>query len=213
MHTLALAKDEMEIFSSFKSNVRRNIKKAQKESIELVFSNAWTAMHAFSRLNCSTRQGHGLPPQPLSFFRKIYDRIIAPQKGFVVLASYQAKPIAGAVYFHHAGNAIYKYGASDRKYQHLRPNNLVIWEAIKWYCRNGYKTFSFGLTESKNQGLRQFKRGWGTHEMTQYYYKYDLAKDAFVNAGNTFKSSYYPFKILPLPILRLTGYLFYRHVG
>jgi hypothetical protein len=61
--------------------------------------------------------------------------------------------------------------------------------------------------------LRQFKRGWGTHEMTQYHYKYDLAKDDFVNADNTFKSSYNLFKIMPLPILCLTGNLFYRHVG
>ena len=213
MHTLALVKDEMEIFSSFKSNVKRNIKKARKESLELVLSNAWTAMRAFYHLNCTTRQEHGLPPQPLSFFRKIYDHVIAPLHGFVVLASYQAKPIAGAVYFHHAGDAIYKYGASNRKYQQLRPNNLVMWQAIKWYCRNGYKTFSFGLTEPENQGLRQFKHGWGTREMTQYNYKYDLAKDAFVSAGNTFKSSYNLFKIMPLPLLRLTGKLFYRHVG
>jgi lipid II:glycine glycyltransferase (peptidoglycan interpeptide bridge formation enzyme) len=212
-HTLALAKDEKKIFSSFKSNVKRNIKKAPKESVKFALSNTWTTMRDFCRLNCMTRKEHGLPPQPLSFFRKIFDHIIAPQHGFVALAVYQAKPVAGAVYFHHAGNAIYKYGASDRKYQKLRPNNLVMWEAIKWYCRNGYKTFSFGRTESENQGLLQFKRGWGTEEKIINYYKYDFAKDVFVRANNTFKSSYNLFKIMPLPFLRLTGNLFYRHVG
>jgi hypothetical protein len=49
--------------------------------------------------------------------------------------------------------------------------------------------------------------------MIQYYYKHDLAKGAFVNADNTFKSSYSLFKITPLPLLRLSGNLLYRHVG
>ena len=212
-HTLALSKDEKKISSSFKSNVKRNIKKAQNESVEFVLSNTWTAMRDFCRLNCLTRKEHGLPPQPLSFFRKIYDHIIAPQKGFVALALHRAKPVAAAVFFHHARKAIYKYGASDRKYQNLQPNNLVMWQAIKWYCRNGYETFSFGRTEPENEGLLQFKRGWGAEEKIINYYQYDLASDGFAKAKNTLSSSYNLFKIMPLPLLRLTGNLLYRHVG
>ena len=212
-HTLALANDEKKIFSSFKSNVKRNIKKAQKENLKVELSHTLESVNEFYRLNCITRKHHGLPPQPHSFFRKIYDHIIAPQNGFVALAAYRAKHVAGAVYFHHAGKAIYKYGASDRKYQELRPNNLVMWQAIKWYCRNGYKTFNFGRTEPENLGLRRFKRGWGTRERLIYSYTYDQVKGEFVRPNNTFKSCYNFFKILPLPLLRLTGNLFYRHVG
>jgi lipid II:glycine glycyltransferase (peptidoglycan interpeptide bridge formation enzyme) len=212
-HTLTLAKDEKKIFSSFKSNVKRNIKKAQKENLKVELSHTLESVDEFYRLNCTTRKHHGLPPQPYSFFRKMYNHIIAPQNGFVALAVHQAKPVAGAVYFHHAGEAIYKYGASDRKYQKLRPNNLVMWQAIKWYCRNGYKTFNFGRTEPNNLGLRQFKRGWGTRERLIYNYTYDLTKDEFVKPNITFKTSYNLFKILPLPILKATGRLLYRHVG
>jgi lipid II:glycine glycyltransferase (peptidoglycan interpeptide bridge formation enzyme) len=126
---------------------------------------------------------------------------------------YQAKPIAGAVYFHHAGNAIYKYGASDPKYQKLRPNNLIMWEAIKEYCRHGYQTLSFGRTEPENQGLLQFKRGWGTDERIINYYKFDLRKGCFVEGQPDFRSSYNFFKIMPSALLRFTGNLLYRHVG
>ena len=109
--------------------------------------------------------------------------------------------------------AIFKYGASDRNYQQLRPNNLVMWKSIKWCINNGYKKLSFGRTETENHGLLQFKRGWGAKEGFISYYKYDLAKDCYMADNDGIKSTYSIFKMLPLPILRMTGNLLYRHVG
>ena len=172
-----------------------------------------SSLKEFNRLNCITRKLHGLPPQPYHFFEKIYEHIISQKKGFVVLAYYQNKPVAGAVYFHFNGQAIYKYGASDRKFQHLRPNNLVMWEAIKWYAQNGFRSFSFGRTEPENTGLLQFKRGWGAKEKKISYYKYNIKENTFIKEHSKVKSSYKLFKIMPVPILRLTGKLLYRHVG
>ena len=212
-HMIDLDQDDAKAFSTLKSNVKRNIKRAQKERIQVTLSNTWEAVWAFCRLNCLTRKQHGLPPQPLSFFKKIFEHIISPQKGFIVLAFSQMKPIAGAVYFHFGDQAIYKYGASYRKYLNLRPNNLVTWEAIRWYCRNGYKTFGFGRTESEHNGLLQFKRGWGAREEKLNYYKYDLKKSRFVLKEPGLKTSYNLFRYMPTPLLRLTGNLLYRHVG
>ena len=50
--------------------------------------------------------------------------MISIENGFVALASYSNRVVAGAVFFHFGSKAIYKYGASDRNYQHLRANNL-----------------------------------------------------------------------------------------
>ncbi len=212
-HTLELDRDDGKIFSSLKSNVKRNIKRAQKERLQVTRSRTWEAVRAFCRLNCMTRKQHGLPPQPLSFFKNIFNHIISAGKGFVVLAVHQKKPIAGAVFFHFNRQAIYKYGASDQNYLNLRPNNLIMWEAIKYYCRNGFKTFNFGRTEPQNQGLLQFKRGWGTKEEILIYYKFDLNKKRFVTKETGLKTSYKFFKHMPSPMLRLTGNLLYRHVG
>ncbi len=212
-HEVNLDPDDKKVFKVFKSNVKRNIKRAQKQPIEVQLSNTWESMKAFCRLNCMTRKQHGLPPQPLSFFKNIFKYVIQPQHGFVALALYHMKPIAGAVFFHHNGRAIYKYGASDRKFLNLRPNNLVMWEAIRFYCRKGFQHFNFGRTEKENQGLLQFKRGWGTKEEKIYYYKYNLNSGCFVSEEQGLKSSYDFVKLLPLPILRFTGNLLYRHVG
>lgn len=157
---------------------------------------------------------HGLPPQPLSFFNKIYKYVIKKNSGFVVLASYEKKYIAGAVFFSFGNKALYKYGASDRGFQHLRANNIVMWKAIQWYCQNGYKYFYFGRTEPENNGLRQYKNGWGVNEYIIRYYRYDLRKDTFIK-GKVKKAPSYTnyFKKIPIPFLRLIGSLLYKHIG
>ena len=212
-HSLDLARGEQKIFKNFRDSTRRNIEKAVRENIQVTFDNSWKSIETFGRLNSITRKHHGVPPQPLRFFKKVYEHIVSRNKGIVAIASYQGIPVAGAVFFHFGKKAIFKYGASIRKYHHLRPNNLLMWEAIKRYLDDGFQYFSFGKTETQNKGLMQFKRGWGTRERLIYYYTYDLASNEFITPKKTVKSSYRIFKLLPQPLLKLAGNLLYRHVG
>jgi len=110
--------------------------------------------------------------------------------------------------------AIYKYGASDKAYQNLRANNLVMWEAIRWCRAAGYGSFCFGRTEHDNQGLLQFKDGWGTTRRTIRYYRYDMARAVYV-AGPHWNAAVYGkiFRALPVSVLRAVGTALYRHVG
>lgn len=213
-HTLELSSDENAVFSLFRDSTVRNIKKAVKEGVIVRRSESMDDVNEFYRLNCITRREHGLPPQPRDFFRRIYQQVISLGKGFIVLAEYNDRCIAACVYFHFNGKALYKYGASDKKYQHLRANNLVMWEAIKWYCRNGHRNFCFGRTEPENKGLRQFKSGWGATEHVIRYYRYDLKKDKYLRRDlkkSNFAERF--FRGLPIPMLRITGEMFYRHMG
>lgn len=213
VHFLDLSKGKDQIYSEFRDSTRRNIKRARKEYVEVTIDNSWPAVETFFQLHCGTRKHHGLPPQPRYFFKQIFERIIDQGKGFVALAYRRNKAIAGAVYFHFGNEAIYKFGASDRNHLNLRPNNLVMWKAIEWFVENGFKKFSFGRTEPENDGLLQFKRGWGAKENRMNYYKYRLKEDSFVSEKSSVKSSYNFFKMMPLPILKFAGNILYRHVG
>ncbi len=213
-HTLELSKDEDLIYSQLRSSTRRNIKKAIRDGVEIQMGNSPESMREFYRLNCMTRKMHGIPPQPWNFFRNIYDHVISENHGNVILASYKGVTIAGAIYFHFGKKALFKYGASDKRYQHLRANNLVMWEAIREYCNKGYKTFCFGRTEIENKGLRQFKNGWGASERIIRYYRYDFKKNHFVN-GNSHVSGFHNkvFNKTPVPILKMIGSALSKHMG
>jgi hypothetical protein len=213
IHCLDLSADEAEIRSNFKPNFKRNIRKAEREGVTVTLERSRQSVNVFYKLHCATRRHHGLPPQPWSFFRKIHEHVIGAGKGFVALAKYRNRWAAGAIYALYRDQAIYKYGASDRGLLHLRPNNLVMWEAIRWCCRNGIRSFSFGRTEPENEGLMRFKSGWGAKRDLLNYHKFDMCFNRFVGDKAGLKTSYAAFKTLPIPMLRLAGHLLYRHVG
>lgn len=213
-HRLILTGGEEAVFARVESAVRRAIRKAEKTGISIEFAQSLDAMRTFYYLHCKTRNRHGLPPQPFRFFQNIHDCILAQNHGFVVLARYQQTPVASAVYFHWEKNAIYKYGASDEAFQHLRANNLVMWEAIKWYGRHNFQQLHFGRTSLTNQGLRRFKLGWGTEEHNIEYVRYDMRKDGFVTVKDGASGWHsHVFNVLPSFLSRFVGTMLYKHMA
>jgi lipid II:glycine glycyltransferase (peptidoglycan interpeptide bridge formation enzyme) len=213
-HILDLSAGHEKIFSIFRDSTRRNVKKAGKEKVEVRIEDTAEAMGAFCRLNSLTRREHGLPPQPRHFFAKLQREVISKKNGFVALAYHQGKAIAGNLYFHYGRQGVFKYGASDKRYQSLRAGNLVMWEAIKQFCREGFKSLFFERTEPENDGLRQFKSGWGTEQYEIPYFEYNLREDAFVPGKKKGQPIYNGlFRATPAPILKVIGSLLYRHMG
>jgi len=96
----------------------------------------------------------------------------------------------------------------------LRASNLVMWEAIRWFADKGFKSLCFGRTEPENEGLRQFKAGWGAEETQVHYFRYDLRQNAFVPGKEKGEPPYaHLFRATPAPILNAIGSLLYRHMG
>lgn len=213
-HSLDLGPSEEALFAGLKESTRRNVRKAQREGIEVGIGSSKAMVDRFYRLNCLTRRAHGLPPQPLSFFHNIGRHLLDRQLGCVVLASLRGRDIGGAVYLHFGKDVLYKYGASDRRYLELRPNDLVMWEAIRRYRDRGFRRLDFGRTELQHDGLRRYKLAWGVEERVRPYYRHDLASGRFVSAtlGGPGRSASV-FKRLPPPLARAIGKALYRHVA
>jgi Acetyltransferase (GNAT) domain len=212
-HTLDLRNGVEQLTTRFASAVRRAIRKAERSDVEVTVIRNRQAITDFYRLHVQTRRRHGLPPQPASFFLNIYEYIIKPGLGFIVLARRGSYPIAAAIFFRFGRNALYKYGASDKKFQELRPNNLVMWQGIQFLARSGAEKLHFGRTECENDGLRRFKLSWGTEEDTIDYFRVDPSgrKCLFQTPYN---SGFHKriFGRLPLAINRLAGSMIYPHL-
>jgi hypothetical protein len=213
-HSLDLTPGPEKLFESIHKTTKRNIKKADREGVKVEFSQSSKSVMDYYKLHCLTRKRQGLPPQPCYFFKSIYDNIISKNMGFVLLARANSKTIAGAVYFHFGDQVIYKYGASDMSHQHLRPNNLVMWEAIKWYASNKFKSFSFGRTDWHHEGLRRFKNSWGSNEKVLKYYRYNVVRKTYYPETISRESGAQNFyKKMPIFISKFIGNCFYKHVG
>jgi CelD/BcsL family acetyltransferase involved in cellulose biosynthesis len=213
-HTLDLTGGPDALFAGCDSSTRRATRKALQGSLRVEFSHSITAVKEFYRLLGRTRQRHGVPPQPFSFFAALHKEVLSAGHGCVVLARREGQAIAGAVYLHFGSTATYKYGASDERYQQLRGNNLVMWQAISHFATAGFARLDFGRTDHSNEGLRSFKLGWGARERLVSYHRMAFPDGKFIPASSARSShSALLFQRLPRPVSRLIGAALYKHAG
>jgi len=213
-HRLSLQESSACLFERCESSVRRAIRKAEKSAFTVGVHTDLASLAAYYRLHCRTRQKHGVPPQPFSFFQAIADRVLTGGRGFVVLASKGGEPVAGAVFFHFNGRAVYKFSASDERFQECRGPNLVIWAALQHLQQIGCSELTFGRTSLANQGLRRFKAGFGAEEYPIRYAHYSFKQQSFVSQVDRAEGpTRRLFRLLPLPLSRLIGAAAYRHMA
>jgi CelD/BcsL family acetyltransferase involved in cellulose biosynthesis len=212
-HVLSLEGGEEALFKGLDGAMRRGIRKAEQSGVQVEFGNTLEAIRIFYTLHCRTRRRHGVPPQPIEFFENIARHALEPGHGFVAIARHEQRPLAAAVFFHEGRSALYKYGASDEEAQHLRPNNLMMWEAIKRCATGGFAELHFGRTSLYNDGLRHFKLGFGAVEEPIEYAKYEFSRDGFVSDVDRSEGLLNRvFRCLPQPLLVQAGRLLYRHL-
>jgi hypothetical protein len=220
VHKIDLTLGEERIYNNIRSSNKRNIKKASREHIKIKFSKDERSINDFYKLNILTRKRHGLPPQPFLFFKNINEILMS--KGFCEIAEsiYRGKVIASSVLLTFGKKVLYKFGASDYKFQNLRANDLLFWEAIRHYSELGYEEFCFGRTSEESESLRRFKLGWGAREQSLNYYRYNLKREKFeCNNNFTLKSPKetgyhnFVFRNSPKSLLKFIGNITYRHIG
>ena len=212
-HTLKIDKPENDLYKSFSENTRRNIKKTVKEGLRLDIRNDENGISDFYKMNCVTRKKHGLPPQPINFFKNILNSIVKKGLGDIVFAVNNNTVIAGAVYLKFQKKIIYKYGASYPEFNELRGNHFVMWEAIKKYSSEGFIDFDFGRTEMYHEGLRRFKLGWHTEESYIYTSRINPNKIALTSEIKTRGFHNIIFNRTPLFLLKIVGKMIYKHIA
>jgi CelD/BcsL family acetyltransferase involved in cellulose biosynthesis len=213
-HLLRLDADLDTVFKRFaKKQVQQPIRKAESQGTLQIrrAQNAADLVETFYGLHLQTRRRLGVPVQPRRFFRLVWERLLERDLGYVLLAYAGDEPVAGAVFLSWNGAVTYKYSASDPDWWRARPNNLLLWNAIRIAVDAGARSFDFGRTDAGNDGLRKFKRGWGTEERELAYTcllgtPSAAADDASGLASPLIRRS-------PALVCRLAGELLYRYAA
>lgn len=212
-HHLDLRQGTASLLQNFDAPVRRAIRKSESSGIQVTLERSVKAMDEFYQLHGRTRRRHGLPPQPIEFFRTIARHLVERNLGIIVLAKLANVPVAGAVFLHSGGRAIYKFGASDTEHWPSRPNHGVMWAAICELVKTGCEELQFGRTSPADEGLARFKLSWGSISHSLSYFRHGCQADVWLSADRL-PSESHPliFGHLPLACNRLAGRLIYPHL-
>lgn len=211
-HELDLTEDPETMMSRFEPSTRRAIRKAERSGLETSVETSGQAVREFYDLHQRTRRRHGLPPQPWRFFESISRFLIETGLGWVVLARRRSRAIAGAVFLGSGRHAIYKFGASDPQSWDLRPNQAVMWTAIRSLVERGFRKLHFGRTAPGDEGLARFKASWGAVARPLWYHRLDATGSWLAPRTSPSEAHTWLFGHLPLGWNRLAGRLLYPHL-
>ncbi len=214
-HILELSADPDVVYARFHpSQVKRALQRVERDGALTLRAaeRREDLTRVFYALHLATRRRLGSPVQPRRFFELLWDRIVEPGLGNVLLAYAGSRPVAAGVFLTSGDSLLYKYAASDRTAWSLRPNHLIIWKAIRDACAAGVRTLDFGRTELGHQGLRNFKASWGAREQPLVYVR--LEDDGIAGAPLPSRTaSAAVIRHAPDVVCRLIGELLYRYAA
>lgn len=214
-YLLNLEFDIKDLRRKLHDSVRRGIQQAEKRGIVVRLTRREEDMEHFYRLHVTTRKKLGILPQPYAFFKNIYLYIISQNLGFIVMAEWEGKTVAGVVFLTHKDTIYYKFNASDEDYLQKRPNHLVTWEAVRYAYANNYHYIDFGRCSPEEEGLRTFKQRWGAIEISLPYYYYPEVKGftAVSEESARYKAMRLFSHMMPQFAFKTAGSLLYKHLG
>lgn len=154
-----------------KSSIQRSIKKAVKSDLEIDSSNTLEAYRSFYELQAITRKKQGAPMYSYSLFENLANLCAPMGYSKCYLARCGKKPVAGLIVLSFGTTAIYGYGGSldDPDYLAMRPNHLLMWNAMLDAKNSNYATFDMGSTPENHDTLLRYKKGWGGATERLYY--------------------------------------------
>ncbi len=210
LHTLRLPEDEAALLRSLDRRVRQNVKHAERDGVAVTECASWKEFEAFYRLQVMTRKRIGVPVQPVSFFRAVWEHLIEPGLGFVLVAYKDRIPLAGGVFLTSGSTVHYKYSAADVRYKGLEGPSAVIWSGLQRALAIGRRRVDLGRTATSDAGICEFKRRWGATE-TDLPYSILAGRAPDAAAFEVDGLIRAVIRNAPTFVCRWTGEVFYRH--
>ncbi len=190
-YVVKLEKSPEEFWGKIAHNKRRNIKKADKNEVEVIQSRNFDDLHTFySMLEAAKKRG-GFSSYPLSWFESVWKVYEPAELSKVFLARYKGKDVSGVFVVIH-GKTVYALAAgSFTEGWKVRANDMMHWKVMEWACQNGYSKYYMGLVSepppaegSNSWGIWRWKREWnGSLERIQIFDKLLMPRYKLVLKG------------------------------
>lgn len=158
-----------EMWMDFKQKVRKNVKHAQQNNLEIIIENTDAHLQDFLDIYYSTmdrsnaEDGYYFSKEFYQTLNRMRDNIMY----FHVL--HDGKVISTELVIYGAENCYSYLGGTCRDYFDLRPNDFLKYEIIKWAKEKGLKNFVLGGGYGADDGIFQYKTCLAPKGIVDFY--------------------------------------------
>jgi FemAB-related protein (PEP-CTERM system-associated) len=209
---LDLPESSAKLFESFKSKLRSQIRKPQKEGLVAHIGGAELLDDYYQVFSINMRD-LGSPVHS----KKLFENILREFGGSIRLGivKYKEAATAAGLIFCFRDTVEIIWASSLKSFNNLSPNMLLYWSFLEYVTDAGYRHFDFGRS-TPNEGTYRFKEQWGAKPYTLYWYEQGTQRESgkLVNVGAhryRHKAEEY-WQLMPLSIANLLGPLIRKNI-
>jgi FemAB-related protein (PEP-CTERM system-associated) len=154
------------LLKGFPSNVRRRIRRAEREGMIVRFGRD-ELLDEFYQIFSKNMRDLGTPAYGRDFFSAVLK--FFPLDARIVAISLKDRPLAAGLIYGFRDMLEIPWVSSDRCYNHLAANMLLYGCVLEHACKEGFRVFDFGRS-SPDSGTFRFKQQWGAVPVPLYWY-------------------------------------------
>ena len=152
------------IWKSFNRSLRYYIEKAKKEGIRVVEGDKEDALYIYDLLKERKRV-----KSSKEFLGSVYDTLL-PDHLKIFIAKAGSERLSGIITLIHKDRVSFWIGSPKYSYKGISPNELVLWESIRWAGEQGYNIYE--IVGADDYALFPFKRKFNGKIIPYYHVKW-----------------------------------------
>lgn len=155
---LTLPTNSQDLMNGFKSKLRSQIRKAEKNGLTFELGSDSGLVKSFYDVYARNMHKLGSPPHSLQWFQTL--KANYAQNMLVSIVRHDEKAVGAGIVLLNANKVCIPWASTLAEFNKLAPNMLLYWSLLAHVTDLGCTEFDFGRS-TFNQGTYKFKQQWG----------------------------------------------------
>jgi len=202
---LPLPDTSEQLLKSFKSKLRSQINKSEKNGLTYQLGNSAELLDAFYQIFIYNMRKLGSPVHSKNWFQALRENY--QDNILISIVSTEKIPIGAAVVLRNGNKACIPWASTLVEYNRLAPNMMLYWSLLKAVTDSGSQEFDFGRS-TYGEGTFKFKQQWGAQPLPLHWFlpgQQQSLSEKSTKPGQPRKIVEHAWSKLPISITTLIG--------
>jgi len=158
-----------DIYMDFEHKVRKNLKKANKNSLKIIIDDLGEKVDDFLKIYYMT-MNRTSSDSSYYFPKQFFDAINAMKNNFIYFFTMLENEVISAELILYGKENCYSFlGGTNDQYFNYRPNEFLKFEIIKWSKNKGINNFVLGGGYGTDDGIYKYKKSLAPNGIVDFY--------------------------------------------